>query len=394
MFRSQVFDDPHWIEDEYAILHRRCGIYTRPDTVDKILDLVGWRPDCDLIGSRLLEPAAGDGAFVLAAARRLLKSISKRRHKIGPRSLLSRIVSYELHPGEALKARRRITELFRENGVSPNSALKIAASWIRTGDFLLADLSQESFTHVVGNPPYIRWSSIPSGIRRQYEAKLPDRVTRGDLFLPFLDLAISCLKPDGRLGMICSDRWKYMAFAERFRAERLPEIDIEVDDVADADSAYSRSVDTYPTVLVAKRRTSRIDAIFNRPMERTTIAEAGYEVCVGPALGCTPAFVIDPKETRIEDQLLAPWIDGSEIQEGQICWRGRKVIALHDENGILRDLEQFPAAAAHMARYRDALKARAIVRKGAPWYRPIDRVSAAKWQRPKLLIPELAKFPV
>ena len=52
-------------------------------------------------------------------------------------------------------------------------------------------------------------------------------MSKGDLFLPFLDLSIGCLMPGGRLGFVCSNRWQFMAFASDFRQTRLPEIAIE-----------------------------------------------------------------------------------------------------------------------------------------------------------------------
>jgi hypothetical protein len=98
---------------------------------------------------------------------------------------------------------------------------------VRTTDFLLAEIAEESFSHVAGNPPYARWSKIPPKLRSQYEVRLPQAVARGDLFLPFLDLSIGYLRKGGRLGFVCSDRWRYMAFADGFRTTRLPEVVIE-----------------------------------------------------------------------------------------------------------------------------------------------------------------------
>jgi hypothetical protein len=103
--------------------------------------------------------------------------------------------------------------------------------------------------------------------------------------------------------------------------------------------------------------------------------------------------VLSPEEIDIEPELLVPWIDAREIEEGNIRWQGRHVIALHDASGSLRNLRDFPRAAAHFRRYRRRLELRSIVHAGAIWYRPIDRVIAANWQRPKLVLPEMAKLP-
>ena len=48
-------------------------VLTRPHVVSLILDLAGYTIDSDLTSLALLEPACGDGAFVVQAVERLLK---------------------------------------------------------------------------------------------------------------------------------------------------------------------------------------------------------------------------------------------------------------------------------------------------------------------------------
>jgi adenine-specific DNA-methyltransferase len=375
-------------------LHSRCGVYTRSEIVNDILDAVGWTSDADLSTARLLEPAAGDGAFIITAAERLVLSLRRRGLPISASAVGDQIRAYEIHPKEALRARVRLKETLTELGIHDRTANALALRWIVVGDFLLTDLVPHSFSHIVGNPPYARWSRIPRSLRRTYERRLPRRMIKGDLFLPFLDLSIGYLDANGRLSFLCSDRWRFMAFAEGFRRHRLPEVIIERDEPLVAATAYVTDVDVYPSILVL-RRTRQISSpvVIKAHPSQTTLTDAGCVIRVGPALGCTPAFVLDPGDDDIEQELLAPWLDGTEIEEGHIRWRGRRVIALHDANGELRSLRVWPRAAARLRAHREVLARRAIVRAGAPWYRPIDRVIAADWVRPKLLLPEMAKIP-
>lgn len=375
-------------------LHQRCGVYTRSSVVRTLLDAIGWDASNDLSEARLLEPAAGDGAFVVEAASRLLASLAARNVMPTASVLTDRIVAFEIHPGEAERGRSRIADALVAGGLSGDLADDIARQWMRTDDFLLDGLSEGGYTHVAGNPPYSRWSRIPEAMRRRYERTLPRRMTHGDLFLPFLDLGIGCLEPEGRLGFVCSDRWRNMAFAEGFRRARLPEVIVELDEPVGSDDVYERRVDVYPSLLVMRRRTvgSGVPPIVTERSGRT-LAEAGYRVRVGPALGHTPAFVLEPDEADVEEELLAHWVDAREIMEGRVEYRGRRVIAMHDGQGRLQDLDEFPLASDRFERHRDQLERRSIVRLGAPWFRPIDRVVASEWHRPKLLIPELAKVP-
>ena len=250
------------------------------------------------------------------------------------------------------------------------------------------------FTHVVGNPPYVRWSKVPKGLKACYERHLAREMIGGDLFLPFLDQALTQLGDGGDLGVVCSDRWRYMAFAERFRRKWLPRLDIKSNTSLVAADAFVESVDAYATVLVAKKCASAVSVQRRTSSRRSkTLAEAGYAVRVGPALGCTQAFVLQADEHDVEAELLFPWLDGSEIGDGTIQSRGRRLVAVFQENGSLVSLRRFPRLFKRLKAHKSNLETRSIVKHGAPWYRTIDRFDPVDWQRPKLLVPELAKLP-
>jgi hypothetical protein len=380
--------------EEVDALHRQCGIYTKPDVVAEILDAVGWQDRFDLSQFRLLEPAAGDGAFVTEAARRLLTSCRKR--SVAPRfdAIKDCIRAFEIHPREARRARQNVVTAIREFGIHHTTAGALARTWISTADFLLSRPSVTGFTHAVGNPPYVRWAKVPEKLRRTYSERLSREMIGGDLFLPFLDHALKQLRWQGRCGFLCSDRWRFMAFAENFRTKWLPQLDIVSEESLLAMDAYVREVDAYPSILIA-RRTHKAKSSMATPAIRSskTIKDFDFKIKVGPALGHTPAFVLDEDEDDAEPALLLPWIDTSEVADGSIIWRKRRVIEMHGDEGKLIDLKQFPMALRRLGRFKSELSMRSIVRNGSPWFRPIDRICASDWAAPKLLIPEIAKVP-
>jgi len=304
-------------------------------------------------------------------------------------------MAFELHPREAQRARRRIVETLREVGVHHRTAVACANSWIVHGDFLLSNTPSLSFTHAVGNPPYVRWSRIPAPLKKKYDARLPRPMTGGDLFLPFLDRALESLATDGRCGFICSDRWRYMAFATTFRKKWIPRLKISSERAVSAAEAFEEPVHSYPTILIASgsSKTATGAPAIVKSARGKTLAELGYVVRVGPALGHTPAYVLGPRERDVEPHRLLRWIDGSEIKDGKITWTGRRVILMHAADGRLIDLQRFPRLASRLSRFRKELDQRSIVDNGALWYSPIDRVRATDWSRPKILVPELAKVP-
>ena len=379
---------------EVEALHRRCGIYTNPEVVRRILDAVGWHDRANLSKACLLEPAAGNGAFVVEAARRLVVSLLRHRIALKPKNLLRRITAYELHPHECSVARVRVATTLRSLGVHKGTAQICAQSWIVHGDFLLAKLPFARFTHVVGNPPYVRWRRVPPRLKTMYENQLPPEMTGGDLFLPFLDKALQLLRVEGSCGFLCSDRWRFMAFAERFRKKWLPRLAIKSLWRLSSFEAFVDDVDSYPTILVGtKRPPKRAKRRLKAPSREKTLAELGCLIKVGPALGHAPAYVLGPQEKDVESKLLHPWIDAAEIAEGRLSWEGRRVVVMYDRDEELLKLSRFPLLKARLRRFRKHLEKRSIVTNGAQWFRPIDRVVAANWSRPKLLVPELAKVP-
>ena len=204
---------------EIEALHARCGVYTKPEIAARILDAVGWRPSSRLFRYRLLEPSAGNGEFLVEAARRLIFACQK--HGLKPTKLLLQhsISAFEIHPREAERARKRVEKELVELGLRLRTASSLAASWVITGDYLLAPEITSNFTHAVGNPPYVRWSKIPTGLEAKYRKALPRAMVGGDIFLPFLDRALTSLVAGGRCGFLCSDRWRYTAFAQAFRVQ-------------------------------------------------------------------------------------------------------------------------------------------------------------------------------
>ena len=373
-------------------LHSRCGVYTAADQVSAVLDAVGWTAAQDLSESALLEPSAGDGAFVTAAIDRLLRSLRRHGHPLTCEILIGRICAFELVEEEAMLARAAASALLAKAGLTTRSANRVSKNWVRTADFLLWPADRH-FTHVVGNPPYCRWSRVPKFLKARYEEVLPKSVAKGDIFLPFLDKSIGLLASNGLLGFVCSDRWKFMGFAEEFRTERMPQVRILQDLKLDGSKAFQRSVDAYSSLLVLERAKKSAPVVKSLKRPRT-LADAGFRVKVGPALGCTSAFVLNKGETDVERKLLHRFVVGSDIVDGTIIWSGRRVVVMHDEEGRLVDLDRFPKALKRFRLHRQQLAERAIVRTAnAKWYAPIDRVRKIDWSSPKLLVPELARVP-
>ena len=384
---------PDRFDDAVAALHASCGVYTRPTLVSRLLDRVGWTGGADLRNARLLEPGAGDGAFLVEAVRRLVASFRRNGGRLRIDTLRERVLAYELVPAEANKARTRVVAELKASGVHHATAHACARAWVKTGDFLLADLSGAEFSHIVGNPPYIRWSKLPDSIAAAYIGKLPRNIARGDLYLPFLHRSFEHLHPQGRCAFVCSDRWRYTVYGGDFRTRWRESLQIETEPAGDPKDIFDRDVYVHPEILTATPCVRPVPPTTTRRARGQTLAELGCVIRVGPALGVTPAFVVEPGDADVESRLLHPWVDAQEVRSGEVVWRGRHVIAPFDEAGKIIEIEEYPLFEARLQRFSERLLARYIVRNGAVWYRTIDKVLPAVWSAPKLLIPEIAKVP-
>src|SRR5260370_12397253 len=168
-----------------------------------------------------------------------------------------------------------------------------------------------------------------------------------------------------------------MAFAERFRRKWLPRIIIKSERKLSALEAFVDNVDSYPTILIGSKRPLREKTHKLRKVKRgKTLAELGCVVNVGPALGHTPAYVLAPHEDDVEPELLQPWIDGTEIAEGRLSWKDRRVVIMYGNDEKLGDLKRFPLQRAQLRRFKARLQTQSIAINASPSIRPIDLVIA------------------
>ena len=334
---------------------------------------------------------------MVQAAERLVQSFRRKGIEPRARDLKTRIVAFELYARASCQARRRVVRKLVSMRVHRGTAKSCAKAWIRTGDFLLSEKASYEYTHVVGNPPYVRWSKVPTRLRKTYDELLSSEMARGDLYLPFLDRALDELKEGGKLGFMCADRWQFAVYGNGFRRKWLPRLKVLSNRRVEAKEAFMKNVSAYANLLVVvKVKESKGNRFCGQNVvvpQGRSLTDRGCVIRVGPALGVTSAFVFEDETAEIEPDLLVPWVDCAEVKEGHIWWRGRYVASMFDEDGRLRDLRECPKLTRHLARYRGDLETRYIVRRGAPWYRTIDRVRAADWRRPKILVPEIAKEP-
>ena len=406
--------------DSISDLHKRCGIYTDRKIASMVLRKIGWTCSRNLGNKRFLEPCCGDGVFLICAIRELLRSFRKYGKPLHFQTLSKRIVAFEIHPVEAAKARDSIVRELSASGVNARLALRLADEWVRTEDFLVTQSRIGGITHVGANPPYVRWSNVPSRLGDIYRSALPKEVTTGDLSVAFFARIIDAVPVGTSIGILSSDRWLYSVRATAFRNKWLPKVKIDELIPIAPSVAFQRSVSISPLISVFIRKDAEssdvpgteINAglwsspkmrIYHRHDNLEVIAkwrrlfppieDAGCRIRVGPALGHEPAFVGSKDDLGVEEELLAPYVAPHEIVHTQIHWRGRYALCAGTPDGELIDLSVFPLARARLNRFKKHLKKRSCVGSGNVWFKTIDRTVPGDWTEKKILVPELSRSP-
>ncbi|MER9342462.1 Eco57I restriction-modification methylase domain-containing protein [Mesorhizobium sp. M0601] len=228
-----------------------CQFFTRDKVATLCLRHVSFPEDPLVL--RLLEPAAGQGAFILPLLRALVEACCKQGKSYD--QLRPVIRAYEIDPDVAATLRDRCAEELNELGVAEPMARGIARAWIKNEDFLEAR-PRTRFTHIVGNPPYIRWDAIPAPLRASYRERFSSFKQRADLYIAFIERSLELLEPGGQLAFLCPGTWTRNVYGGSIREAftSLGHLKAIVD-FSDVDS-FETPADAYPHFFVFEHGTS------------------------------------------------------------------------------------------------------------------------------------------
>lgn len=420
----------------------RGAIYTRREVVEFMLDLVGYVPAKPLHKFKLLEPSCGGGDFLLVAVDRLMEAYQRDADSLSSvTDLRDAIRAIELHTDTFEATRSKLIAALRSHDVSVRSASVLVDAWISQGDFLLTDLPFE-FSHVVGNPPYIRQEMIPQILIDEYRRRFSTIFDRADIYIPFIERSLQYLAPSGALSFICADRWMKNRYGGPLR--RLVADSFHLRSYVDMvdTQAFHSDVIAYPAIFVIGRERHGPTRLAHRPSleashlaklarsmtattvkrrdivefevvgkgdepwvlddfealalvrrleaEHPTLEAAGCKVGIGVATGADDAFIGDYDTLDVEPERKLPLVMTRDIASGSIAWRGKGVVNPFMDDGKLASFSEFPKFGRYLEARRAAIAGRHIAQKvPANWYRTIDRIYPALVARPKLLIPDI-----
>jgi methylase of polypeptide subunit release factors len=433
-------------KDAYEFGERSSGethgvVLTKPHVVELILDLAGYTTEKDLSTLRLLEPACGEGAFLIPAIGRLM-SAAKHRARTAT-ELAGSIAAFDIDPRHVEISRRAVAATLTEHGVSPTDATKLAAGWIQQGDFLLSS-SRVAFDAIVGNPPYVRIEQLAPALQEEYRRRYSSIFDRADLYVAFIEHALNLLGPSGVLCFVCADRWtlnKYGAPLRRLLAQHF-QVRAYID--LHHASPFESEVIAYPAIFAIGRGTTErvrvaslqsvspeacrdvVRAIRGEPVMVSDVAAITYDswfrgdepwvlstpeqlaalraledrhapietggtkVRIGVATGNDSVYIVGA-DADIEPDRLVPLVMRDDIDAGQIADSRRFVINTFSEDGSVVDLQAFPRLHRYLNKHEGKIRKRHVAQKNRrAWFRTIDRVYPQLVHVPKLLIPDIA----
>lgn len=187
-------------------------VYTPPHIVDDILDNVLPENRDALKSVSLCDPSCGDGAFLARFSQRVLADLEKP----DALSVLQRMAGYDIDEDAISQCRFFLDQLVHENypGECVDWNIKRRNAFDR--EAFVSD--QGRFTHVVGNPPYVRVQHLEQEGRNRLAGQWT--VIRGatDLYLIFYELGLDLLKSGGMLGYITPSSWLKSQSGELLRS--------------------------------------------------------------------------------------------------------------------------------------------------------------------------------
>lgn len=421
-------------------------VFTRRWVVEVLLDLTEYTSDRDLGSLRLVEPSCGSGAFLGPAVERLLESA--KLHERPLESLGHAICAYDLQRGHVEVSRALCRDLLITSGVARATAYKLANGWVSQSDFLLPEAEAEAADVVIGNPPYIRYDDLSEDLAARYRRIWPTMRGRGDIYVGFVERSLRLLRPGGKVGFICADRWMRNQYGAGLRELVASGYAVEhIWTMHDVD-AFEMRVSAYPAITVLGNHAQASVVVAETtgefgPASAFALARAAQENCfeefvgigvkahrlphwfdggelwptgsparlalieylndhfgllhdpstmtkvsIGVATGADRVYVTKNPNV-VEPDRIVPLAMSCDLTSGTFDWQGHYLVNPWADDGLLVPLTGYPRMATYLSNHPELRKRFVAKKDPVSWYRTIDKVQATLTDKPKLLLQDM-----
>ncbi len=191
-------------------------IFTPYFIVDKILDDVGYNSP-EILGKTILDPACGDGRFLIKIVERIIKYSPIKNLK----NNLEKVYGWDIDKKAIEIAKEKVNKLIQSYDIDVNWNILVLNS-LHKGcikqDIFNQKNELKKFDFIVGNPPYIRIQHLELNERKfiQYNYRFC-KTGSTDIYIAFYELALNLLKDSGKCGYITPNTFFHTDTAKDLR---------------------------------------------------------------------------------------------------------------------------------------------------------------------------------
>ena len=202
---------------EYSKEKLTGQIFTPSYIIEKILNDVGYTSHENIIGKKILDPACGDGRFLLKIAERIIQHSSIDDLKEN----LENLYGWDIDEKSVQQSIRNLNTLLTNYNTKVNWNIKVLNALhkgIMQPDLFSTPEHIQKFDYIVGNPPYIRIQHLEPNERKFIQNHY--RFCKSgstDIYIAFYELALNLIKDTGTCGFITPNTFLHTETAKELR---------------------------------------------------------------------------------------------------------------------------------------------------------------------------------
>ena len=269
---------------------KRLGeFYTPKEVIEYILDAVGYKPENEIRGKKILDPSCGSGGFLVEATQRLMERYRRAGFNFNNpddakqiiEGCIGSIYGLDIHPFASFIAEMNLLfqlvdlyntlkqhdkhyelprlHIYRTDSLAPSETIELTGFLDNSRRKMLVDETKGAdkikgikFDCLVGNPPYVRIEKIPEEKRDYYKEEYQSAKGRFDLYMLFIERGLKWLEKNGKLAFIASNRFMKTDTGRKLR--ELITQSSKIEQIVDfGDISLFEAATNYPCIFVLRK---------------------------------------------------------------------------------------------------------------------------------------------